>query len=83
LFIDQPTSAYYPPDDPGTETDEDRIAVERMYKWLIEFVGSSKSKFQLIVVDHADITTNWFRECVVERWRGDKALIPAEWLAQP
>lgn len=81
LFIDQPTSAYYPPDDPNQGTDEDRAAVARMYKWLINSVHQSRVKFQLIVVDHADLQDEQFQACVVQKWRGGNALIPNDWIA--
>jgi hypothetical protein len=83
LFIDQPTSAYYPPDDPTQGTNEDREAVERMYRWLIETTHAAKAKFQLIIVDHADLAGDWFQACVIERWRGDDALIPQSWITSP
>ena len=69
LFLDQPTSAYYPPDDAQEGTDEDRIAVSRMYSWLIDSVQKAgpKEKFQLIIVDHADLRDDRFQACVVER----------------
>jgi hypothetical protein len=79
LFIDQPTSAYYPPDRVGTESDEDRIAVTRMYRWLAETVANHLAGFQLIVVDHADLDEPIFSGAVVEKWRGEAALIPADW----
>jgi hypothetical protein len=81
LFIDQPTSAYYPPDDPKEGTDEDRAAVARMYRWLISSIQNSRAKFQLIVVDHADLADEQFQACVVEKWRGSDALIPEDWIA--
>ena len=83
LFIDQPTSAYYPPDDPNQGTNEDRQAVERMYRWLIASTRAAKAKFQLIIVDHADLTGDWFQACVIERWRGDDALVPKNWIVTP
>jgi len=83
LFLDQPTSAYYPPDDDEAKqgTDDDRIAVMRMYNWFIDSVQKAdlKEKFQLIIVDHADLKDARFQACIVEKWRGEKALIPRDW----
>ncbi len=83
LFLDQPTSAYYPADNDVAKqgTDEDRAAVERMYKWFIDSVQNAKpdEKFQLIIVDHADLNNDRFQKCVVERWRGEDGLIPKDW----
>lgn len=80
LFIDQPTSAYYPPDDPTQGRDEDRAAVRRMYSWLINQTPETVPGFQLIIVDHADLEDDWFQRSVVERWRGDEALVPPDWI---
>lgn len=84
LFLDQPTQVYYPPDqrDPRFKNlkSEDQVAVERMFRWLIERTEKMAGKFQLIVTDHADIEEKWFRDHVVETWRGDAALIPSDWL---
>jgi hypothetical protein len=81
LFIDQPTSAYYPPDNPSKATDKDRAAVARMYKWLAATVSKLQPTFQLLIVDHADLDEPWFKDCVVERWRDGQALVPQAWLA--
>ena len=81
LFIDQPTSAYYPPDTvEGAETDEDREAVARLYAWLIDTVEQASVGFQLLIVDHADLDDPRFAGRVVEQWRGDRGLIPKDWL---
>jgi hypothetical protein len=39
--------------------------------------------FQLIVLDHAHMDEPWFESAIVEEWRQDSALIPAEWPDAP
>jgi hypothetical protein len=44
------------------------------------FRVANEAGIQLIVTEHADIHEPWFRDTVVERWRGDEKLIPKSWL---
>lgn len=84
LFIDQPSQVYFPADKDinggmnGIEN-EDREAVARMYKLALDVVQSLSPDFQIIMTDHADINEQWFQDCIVERWRGGKKLIPPSW----
>lgn len=84
LIFDQPTQAYYPPDrtEGGLdqiEKDEDRKAVQALFKLMFTAVNEINHGFQLIVLDHAHLSEKWFEDAIVEEWRGSKALIPAEW----
>ena len=87
LFLDQPSQVYYPADrdpglgDPAEEiSDDDKQAVSRLYKLILDVVGELKPGFQVIVTDHADLAERRFQSAVVARWRGGEALIPADWL---
>lgn len=85
LFLDQPTQVYYPQDrdvDGSLEAldQDDRRAVDRMFHWLLTKTQSLSPNFQVIVTDHLDIAEPWFKDQVVERWRGDQKLIPLSWL---
>ena len=86
LFIDQPTQAYFPPDSDSEgnlgdlSDDDDRRSVKRMFEIMNQVVTELSSKMQIIVTDHADINEDWFRECVVERWRQGRAVIPQAWI---
>lgn len=86
IFIDQPTQAYFPPDSDSDgnlgdlDKDDDREAVRRMFSIMYEVIQALSPSFQIIVTDHADIAEDWFRSCVIERWRGGNALIPQSWL---
>lgn len=87
LILDQPTQVYFPPEkfdkvDGKTSQikDEDRIAVERMFKLLFSVCKALSPNFQIIVLDHANLETPVFQSALVEEpWRGGKALIPQDW----
>jgi len=90
IFIDQPSQVYFPEDedwqrqDNGTvSVSEDRQKVGRMYRLAHEVVQLLNGQFQVIVTDHANINEPWFQECVVERWREGRKLIPDEWDTAP
>lgn len=84
LFVDQPSQVYFPADKDVNGTmdgieNEDREAVARMYTLALSVVHELNEDFQIILTDHADISEKWFQDCVVERWRGGKKLIPETW----
>lgn len=86
LFIDQPTQAYFPAESDSEGNlaelakDDDRIAVKRMFEIIVQVVSELAPKMQIILTDHADIAEDWFRDCVVQRWRNGNALIPVAWI---
>lgn len=86
LILDQPTQVYYPAEhyenaDISSLTDEDRTAVQGMFDLIFNVVAELAPRFQVIVTDHADLRSDRrFQEAIVERWRGDVKLVPAEWL---
>ena len=84
LVLDQPTQAYYPPDriEGGLdqiEKDADKRAVHALFKLMHLASMQIKGPFQLIVLDHAHLSDDWFESAIVEEWRGDKALVPRGW----
>lgn len=83
LVFDQPSQAHYPADiEDGAPppSDEDRMAVRRLFKVLYDFNAERVREFQIIVVDHVDIKEDWFAASVVARWRDGEKLIPQDWL---
>jgi hypothetical protein len=86
LILDQPTQVYYPAEhyeqaDVTKLTDEDRDAVRGMFDLIFTVVDELAPGFQVIVTDHADLTTDArFQKAIVERWRGDLKLIPIDWI---
>ena len=85
LFLDQPTSVYYPPDrdqEGSLEVlnDEDRTAVRRMFDFIFDVVEGLSPGLQVIITDHADLRDPRFQDAVVDvKWRGQFGLIPPEW----
>ncbi len=80
LFIDQPSSAYFPEDRKWQDgTDEDKDAVKRMYKLTYSLIKNLSNKIQVIFTDHANIDEAWFSDAVIERWRDGVKLIPSDW----
>ena len=86
IFIDQPSQVYFPEDEDWQRQEngavgksEDRQKVELMYKLAYDVVQKLGGEFQVIVTDHANINQKWFQDCVVERWREGRKLIPTEW----
>ena len=84
LMLDQPSQVYFPQDRPNRNEslppDEDELAVLRMFTFLKQVVDRLNGNFQIIVMDHADLHDQFFKEAVVQRWRNGKALIPIEWI---
>ncbi|MDQ3766912.1 MAG: DUF3732 domain-containing protein, partial [Actinomycetota bacterium] len=86
LILDQPTQVFYPderdeePDRSIADLDDDdREEVRRLFGVIFEAVSRSDGRMQVIVTDHADLPERWFRDAVVERWRGGDALVPNDW----
>jgi hypothetical protein len=85
LFLDQPTQVYYPPEKDAEGavdglTDEDQAAVRRIYDLIFKYAAELAPRFQIIVTDHADLREERFQASVVERWRGNKGLVPSGWI---
>ena len=64
--------------------DVDRDQVMLLIKELYDFCTSQKGKFQIILTEHVASSEEWFRDSVVQVWRGGDALVPPDWpLAEP
>lgn len=85
LILDQPSQAYYPPEQDSQGSleglaDEDQTAVQRLFRLISHAAGELAPNLQIIVMDHADLKRDWFEEAVVERWRRGEKLIPQSWM---
>lgn len=93
IVYDQPSQVYFPQKlaaredekelDPALN-DEDRIAVEKIFKAMSSAIDMAKGKLQIIVLEHADRTVWGEVEKIFEvcEWRGkNKKLIPEEWIS--
>ena len=78
LFLDQPSQVYFP-----SELDEKQIdwnEVNKMYQFIIDRTIELNGKLQVIVVDHADLKEDSFRQFICENWWPiDKNLVPIDW----
>lgn len=78
LFLDQPSQVYFP-----SELDEKQIdwnEVNKMYQFIIDRTNELNGKLQVIVVDHADLKEDTFRQFICENWWPiDKNLVPSDW----
>lgn len=84
LFLDQPSQVYFPPERDidgslGTISENDRLAVSRIFRRVFDVVGSLSPQMQVVMTEHADLAEDWYQAAVVERWRGGKKLVPDEW----
>lgn len=84
LFFDQPSQAHYPPEkDVDGSIDvlanEDQTAVTELFQLIYSVANDIAPELQVIVMDHADLKTDWFAKSVTARWRGNEKLIPENW----
>jgi regulator of replication initiation timing len=84
LFLDQPSQVYFPIDNDDEDIiesakAEDRVAVLKMFKLVFDAIAALTPNFQVIITEHADLKETWYREAIVERWRGDDKLVPLTW----
>ncbi|MGA9139032.1 MAG: DUF3732 domain-containing protein, partial [Methanocella sp.] len=87
IIMDQPTQVYFPPEKyaemEGMTTelgDDDRIAVKRLFKFILQACNDMAPNLQIIITDHANLDWDIFQDALVEApWRGNNALIPQDW----
>ncbi|UYP76452.1 DUF3732 domain-containing protein [Xanthomonas campestris pv. campestris] len=84
LILDQPSQVYFPAEkgrdvNQVGEEDEDRLAVIRIFRLIVNVVQDLSPRMQVIITEHADIQEPWYQDLVVERWRNGKALVPMDW----
>ena len=85
VFLDQPSQAHYPPEKDAEGSiealgNEDQTAVLDLFKLVSDAAAELDPALQIIVMDHADLKTEWFGEAVIERWRNGIKLVPEQWL---
>ena len=93
IIFDQPSQVYFPSYESysaleGEETNleevgADVVAVQRMYDFLFDVAEALSPDLQIIVMEHANLDDKRFQAGLVEApWRGERALIPPEWLTE-
>ena len=79
IFIDQPSQVYFP-----SETDEQRTdwdEVSKIYRFITDRVREFEGKLQVIIVDHANLNDDDFRNHTIASWlSNDDSLIPSDWI---
>ena len=87
VVFDQPSQVYFPQqtntEEEKTEIkDEDKEAVRKIFTAINSYLQQNNYAVQIIITEHADSDIWGGIESVhlVERWRGNKKLIPEEWL---
>jgi hypothetical protein len=84
IFFDQPSQVYFSPDKDadgslGLVPDDDRLRVRQMFQLIFESVEAVAPGLQVILIEHADLNEDWYRDAIVERWRGGLKLVPTDW----
>lgn len=81
LFFDQPSQVYFP-----SELDEKNIdwnEVNKMYQFMVDRTTELEGQLQVIIVDHADLNQDSFREFICENWWPiNRNLVPDDWYKQ-
>lgn len=94
VIFDQPSQVYFPQqyiyqdtvyDQNLTEevSDEDKLAVKKIFEAMAKFLSDINSNVQIIVAEHADadVWGDISEIHLVERWRGNnQKLVPEEWI---
>ncbi|MGO9273218.1 MAG: DUF3732 domain-containing protein [Terriglobia bacterium] len=93
LILDQPSQVYFPSlrdykalsgtTEDTVRADADLDAVQRMFDLLFALCHSLAPKFQIIVLEHANLPDQRFQDALAEQpWSGvgDLALVPATWI---
>jgi hypothetical protein len=60
---------------------EDQAAVLQLFELISNAAKELAPDLQVIIMDHADLKTEWFSSAVVERWRSGHKLVPQGWLS--
>lgn len=78
LFLDQPSQVYFPSELDEKQTDWNEVY--KMYRFIIDRTNELKGKLQVIIVDHADLKEESFRQFIRENWWSlDNNLVPNDW----
>lgn len=78
MFLDQPSQVYFPSERDKKKTDWNEV--NRIYQFIIDRTAELHNQLQVIIVDHADLEGDSFREFILENWwPSDKNLVPVDW----
>lgn len=78
VFLDQPSQVYFPSEFDEKKTDWNEV--DKIYQFVIDRTAELQGQLQVIIVDHADLKKDSFREFICENWwPDDNNLVPADW----
>jgi len=77
IFLDQPSQVYFPSELDEKNTDWNMVGT--LYNFISDRVSELKQKLQVIIVDHANLKNESFRNSVIEDWWNENNLIPEDW----
>lgn len=78
IFLDQPSQVYFPSERDEKKTDWNEV--NKIYQFILDRTSELRSKLQVIIVDHADLEEDSFRDFILENWwPDDKNLVPVDW----
>lgn len=85
LMIDQPSQAHFQSDriltgDDGPDPESERV--RELYHLIADYAEARAGSLQVIVVDHAQFSDDWFQSKIIYDWNGGEKLIPASWLTK-
>ncbi|WP_078628385.1 DUF3732 domain-containing protein [Streptomyces sp. NRRL F-2664] len=82
VFFDQPSQVGFPADSEYRDHDAasgDRTTIADTFRFIVDAAERAERPYQIIIAEHADFDEQWFQDCVREKWRNGKALIPEDW----
>lgn len=78
MFLDQPSQVYFPSEFDEKKTDWNEV--DKIYQFVIDRTAELQGQLQVIIVDHADLKKDSFREFICENWwPDDNNLVPTDW----
>lgn len=84
LILDQMSQAYFPPEKDlkatgEIEQSEDDKGIKRFFDFVFKRTEELEGKLQTIIIDHAKLNDEKFKNSIKEEWREGKKLVPIEW----
>ncbi|QAT60164.1 DUF3732 domain-containing protein [Acidilutibacter cellobiosedens] len=77
IFLDQPSQVYFPSELDEKNTDWNMVST--LYNFITNRTSELKGKLQVIIVDHANLKDENFRNSVIEDWWNENNLVPEDW----
>jgi len=77
IFLDQPSQVYFPSELDEKNTDWNMVST--LYNFIADRTSELKEKLQVIIVDHANLRNENFRNFVIENWWNENNLVPEDW----